>query len=511
MIFAKVLKLRDKLTSKRQKLTDDVEKPFLEHLEDLRKMLMKITITMICTLMITMFWYEDFFKIVKLPAKWAGLAIIEDSNRPQGFDHEHWERIKATARIVQSLTPPQRDAFFAQTAASDPKLRAEVEGLLIYHASWSFAQTLTPAGEKKEPKPEEIVQRDAFVTQAAGANQELLATVQDLIARGTKPDLDVAKPAIELVWRKPGESFFTAMKLAFYAGILLAFPAVFYFILEFVLPGLTGRERRLLWPALAIGFGLFLTGVCFAFFWVVPRTLTYFFGFGAEIEGTQNLWTFADYTSFVTVFSLIFGVSFELPVVVLMLVKLGLLGSDFMRRTRSWAIIIILVVAALITPTGDPVTLGALSLPMIVMYEFCIWIAVWMEKKAKAQEEADEKEARERHATYLLSLPEEERERLTKAPEPAPEPPQPVLHPEIQPYRHPHEDAYHDHDFHNQQYHDQHQADMDHDAWLIEQQEIYRKEHAHLFGETPASEPPTPPAETDPPSELPPPESPKND
>lgn len=519
MIFAKILRMRDKLTSKRQQLTEDTEKPFLEHLDDLRKMLMKITITMLITVIFTMFWYNEFFEIVKWPAKKAGLSVVEDRNRPIIFDYDNWEKLKATAKTIQSLNDAQRAAYFgpevepaptevpavtpAPAAEAKPvPMRAYAEALLLYRAAYTLAPTVNARGEAMEPKPEELARQNDFITKAAGPNPSVLAALQEMIKARTKPDIEPAKPAIELVWRKPAESFFTAMKLALYAGVLLAFPLVFYFILEFVLPGLTNRERKLLWPALAIGFGLFLTGVVFAFMFVVPKTLSYFHNFGVGIEGTQDLWTVADYVSFVTVFSLVFGISFELPVVVLVLVKLGLMTSEFMRRTRSWAIIIILVVSAVITPTGDPVTLGSLCLPMILMYEACIWIAAGMERRAKAKEEAEEKEARERHAAYLLSLPPEERERVIAAANAPDTPPEPVLHPEITPYRHPHEDAYHDHDYHNDHYHQQHDPDHDHDAWLKEQQEIYRQEHAHLFAEDPVVDP-TPEAPADPPAQEP--------
>ena len=512
MIFAKLLRLRDKLTSKRQQLSEDTEKPFLEHLDDLRKMLMKITITMLITVVFTMFWYNEFFEIVKWPAKKAGLSVVEDKNRPAIYDYENWEKVKATAKTIQAFNDTQRAAYFGPDVEPSPpsspeaplvavakpiSMRAHAEALLFYRAAFTLAPTINAKGENIEPKPEEIARQNDFISKVAGQNPAVLAAIQEMVKLRTKADIEPAKPAIELVWRKPAESFFTAMKLALYAGVLLAFPLVFYFILEFVLPGLTNRERKLLWPALAVGFGLFLIGVVFAFTFVVPNTLAYFHEFGVGIEGTQDLWTVADYVSFVTVFSLVFGVSFELPVIVLVLVKLGLMTSEFMRRTRSWAIVIILVVAAVITPTGDPVTLGSLSIPMIVMYEACIWIAVGMEKRSKAKEEAEEREARERHAAYLLSLPPEERERVVAAANAPDTPPEPVLHPEITPYRHPHEDAYHDHDYHNDQYHQQHDPDHDHDAWLKEQQEIYRQEHAHLFAEDPVVDPtPEAPAES---------------
>ena len=97
-------------------------------------------------------------------------------------------------------------------------------------------------------------------------------------------------------------------------------------------------------------------------------------------------------------FCLIFGVSFELPVVVMILVKLDLLTSATMRRTRSWAIIIIVVAGAILTPTGDIFTLSLLAGPMIIMYEVCIWLAVCMKKMAREEAEESERDMARRAA-----------------------------------------------------------------------------------------------------------------
>ena len=140
-------------------------------------------------------------------------------------------------------------------------------------------------------------------------------------------------------------------------------------------------------PALAIGFGLFLLGVLSAYFYVIPTTLQWFHEYFRDL-GIPDGWRIGSYIGFVTSFCLIFGISFELPVVVMVLVKLGLLSSTTMRRTRSWAMTIV-VASAIITPTGDILTLSLLAGPMIVMYEICIWLAVIHEKKL-AREEADE-------------------------------------------------------------------------------------------------------------------------
>ncbi len=510
MLFAKLLRLRDKITKKRQQMHFDEEKPFLEHLEDLRKTITKIVLTLLICALGGMFFYKKFLTIVKWPAQKAGLDIVADPNIPKDSNPESWEEVKRLARQINSVPEAQRTAFLETMRSVNPSMTLQAEAMNIHTAAGYFAPRKDAKGNSREPQPMELATRDLFVQKATAGNEVLAQAVKDLVDGKVRPETEAAKPVIELVWRKPAESFFTAMKLSLMAGVVVAFPLILYFLLEFILPGLTSREKKLLWPALGIGFGLFLIGVTFAFFWVIPRTLEFFHLWGLDIEGTKDLWTFADYTSFVTSFSLVFGLSFELPVVVLAMCRLGLLSSQLMRSTRSYAIIIIAVLAAVITPTGDPGTMAALGVPMVLMYEACIWIAYYMERKAAKKEALEEEERQQERRAYAESqarlaleapigsvarsqddpdgdsdsgvgfdpghgpngggdgdgdqphrdAPHHQdayqREELSRLDEPE--------HPPIKPY-------------------DQHASDADHDAWLREQEEIYRREHAHLFGD----------------------------
>jgi hypothetical protein len=108
--------------------------------------------------------------------------------------------------------------------------------------------------------------------------------------------------------------------------------------------------------------------------------------------GISNDWRIGYYISFATTFVLIFGLAFELPVIVMTLVKIGLLSHSMMRETRSYAILAIFVIAALITPTPDMMTLSLLAVPMVILYEICIWLSYFHEKKVKKLEEEEEKE-----------------------------------------------------------------------------------------------------------------------
>lgn len=185
------------------------------------------------------------------------------------------------------------------------------------------------------------------------------------------------------------DPFVISLKLAFYAGIVLTFPFLAFFAAQFVVPALTRGEKRLVLPVIAGGFILFSLGVCFAYFYVIPETLKFFFGFSAEMQLVQRP-TAVSYFSFVTQLSLGLGLSFQLPVVVLALNALGLLGFERMRQTRIYAIPLLFTLGAIIAPTPDPLTLFTIAIPMCLLYEGCIWMTWlterWRRKRAEALE-----------------------------------------------------------------------------------------------------------------------------
>src|SRR5213592_2672442 len=176
------------------------------------------------------------------------------------------------------------------------------------------------------------------------------------------------------------DSFVISFHLAFYAGIVVSFPLLLYFLAEFVLPALTAVEKRFLLPAIVGSFGLFLLGVVVCYFWLLPKTILFFFR-DTQSLGWAPTWTVQQYYSFVTKFVLGFGLAFELPVVVLVLVRFGVISYQFMARTRPYAIVLIFLLVTIITPRPDVLTLIAMSLPMIVLYESCIWIAWFMKRR----------------------------------------------------------------------------------------------------------------------------------
>ena len=205
--------------------------------------------------------------------------------------------------------------------------------------------------------------------------RQALVRVMQAPLRGLDPQVAALK-ALGIT-----DSIVISFHLAFYAGIVVSFPLLLYFLAGFVFPALTAVEKRFLFPAILGSFGLFLLGVMIAYWWILPKTILFFFR-DTQSLGWAPTWTVQQYYSFVTKFVLGFGLAFELPVVVLALVYFGLITYKFMARTRPYAIVLIFVLAAIIAPTPDLLTLIAMALPMALLYESCIWIAWIMERRA---------------------------------------------------------------------------------------------------------------------------------
>lgn len=370
-LLKKVFQLRDHVNPEN-------EKPFLDHLEDLRVMVFKVFITLIISMAVCFIFQSKLLDLLKRPIEQVmkTSAAEQMSKPPIAITPERWDEAKAVGHACLLLDPAERDIFLKELGDPDLQLHARIAAL----------QTATVA------LPE--AKRTAFLN-AVTTDQKIRDQVNFLIERKVSSDAKATKGTGMLSSLKPTETFMLSMKLAFFAGIILAFPLLLMFILQFIVPGLHENEKKMLWPALAIGFGLFLSGVAFAYFLVLPKALEFFYDYSTSM-GVTNEWRIGDYISFATTFTLLFGLSFELPVIVMVIVKLGLLSYSTMAKTRSYAIVGVLVLAAILTPTPDVITLSLMAVPMYFLYEVCIWLAYFHEKKVKKQEDEEAKERMER-------------------------------------------------------------------------------------------------------------------
>jgi len=187
------------------------------------------------------------------------------------------------------------------------------------------------------------------------------------------------------------DSLTISFKLAFYAGIVVSFPLLLLYVAQFVVPALTRKEKKYLIPGILLGFGLFLSGVLLCYFFVLPQTLEFFFQDAKNLFGSPS-WTVRDYFSFVTNMLLAFGLAFELPIVVMALVGFGFISFDLMNRTRPYAITLLLILAAVIAPTPDPMTFLAMAAPLCLLYEACIWLAWLIDRRRTRRLELPPKE-----------------------------------------------------------------------------------------------------------------------
>jgi sec-independent protein translocase protein TatC len=173
------------------------------------------------------------------------------------------------------------------------------------------------------------------------------------------------------------EPFIIRLKVSTYSGLGLALPVVTFQLWRFITPGLTQKERRLAVPFVLSSVALFVLGGFFAFF-TLPRGLTFLLGFGGP--HIVPLLSATRYISFVILLTVAFGVSFEFPLVLIFLAWVGVVSSRQLRQWRRFAILFIVIFAAVITPSQDPFTLLAMSLPMVVFYEATIWITRLMKR-----------------------------------------------------------------------------------------------------------------------------------
>ena len=177
----------------------------------------------------------------------------------------------------------------------------------------------------------------------------------------------ITMPAGKLYYMQPAEAFFTYLKVACVAGFLLALPIIFWQVWRFFLPALTSRERMVLGIVVPTSVVLFFCGLAFSFFLVLPAGIKFFLGFGnTELEALLSV---DKYFDFVIMFVLPFGFIFELPLVMTILGKMGLITSAFLKKYQRIIIFLSFVVGALITPTPDVFTQSMIALPIIVLYE----------------------------------------------------------------------------------------------------------------------------------------------
>ncbi len=192
---------------------------------------------------------------------------------------------------------------------------------------------------------------------------------------------------INLIFIEMTEMIGTYMRVSLAAGIILAMPYLTYHLIMFVSPALTKREKKyvyLIIPWIAL---MFLGGVAFGYFVLIPPAMNFLVTFGSDIATPQI--KIGNYIGLVTRLLLAIGLVFEMPVVTTFLARIGVISSQWLARKRKIAILIAFILGAIITPTFDPINQTLVAVPLIALYEISIWLAKLVQKKKAVVDNAE--------------------------------------------------------------------------------------------------------------------------
>jgi len=304
-------------------------KSFLEHLEDFRWLLVKLSVALALAMLVCLIGANYVMAIIKWPLSRATVSY------------------PGTNQVVTVNFGTNQLGHFQLSPAQEQALQLGT---------------------------------NRFVAVTVGP---LLLGTNQVLGWHLDPAVDAADSAqrmqIDLVNLSPAGGFFVAIQLAFYGGLVLAAPFLFYFILSFVFPALKIREQKYVYRALVIGGGLFLVGVSFCYFVLMPVALAASQKYSNWLGLGASQWRAEEYISFVCRFLLGMGLGFELPVVILTLVKIGILSYRTLANARRYMIVINLILGAVLT-TPEVVTQILMFIPLQFLYELTVWIAWYWEQ-----------------------------------------------------------------------------------------------------------------------------------
>ncbi len=336
-------------------------KPFLAHLEDLRWTVMKCVIALMVGMLVALMGAGYIIDFLAGPLKKA----------------QRMEKVLAQSNPHKRTIPIQIGEGVVGTIHEADLQNLQKKGLLQNSAT-NLAEITS-------------ISLRPIAVAAPDANGTRYRMEMIVDTNGSKE----VKWSLELKAFGPMKGFMIALRIGFYGGFALSFPLIIYFIAQFVVPALRVREKQWLGRLAAAGSILFAIGVAFAYFIIMKIALWASVGFAEMLGLHADEWQAEEYISFVCMFLIGMGVAFQLPMVLLFLVKVGLLDYKKLAEWRMYAVVANLIVSAILTPTGDPVTLLLVAAPLHLLYEISIIIA-WFMYRSKARKEAAEEAEYER-------------------------------------------------------------------------------------------------------------------
>lgn len=316
-------------------------KPFLEHLEDLRWVIIKVTIAIVIGMVVCLFAADRIVAMFKWPLDQA--ALLSTDKR------QHVSVMFGPKELISFKVAPG--------STNQPPSTTNLVAWPVIPTNRFVELELVPVVE--------------------GTNQVLTLRVRS-VADQVPPD-----KAKQLIYKSIAEPFINSLHIAFFGGLLLAFPFVGFFLVQFILPALREKERKYFIKAMLPATLLFVAGVCLCYFLILPLALRAADQYAAWMGVDIPFLVAGEYFGFCIKFMIGMGAGFEMPVILLALVKIGLLDYAKLAGFRRYMILINLILGALLT-TPEVLTQVAMFVPLQFLYELTIWIAWYWEQPDRA-------------------------------------------------------------------------------------------------------------------------------
>jgi Tat protein translocase TatC len=328
----------------REEKHDPSEMPFLDHLEEFRWVILKSVIAIIICMIGSWYLSGEFYKQIIRFAESGGKSILTGKQNPINIE----------------LSPIKKGGKGEITGfIKDSKTGQPIDSAIITATPGGITATTDSVGQ--------------YTLKGLGEGTYTITAVKDGYAAGSR------ETGLKLVMNTVMEPVMITLQMALVMGLVLALPFVFYFIWSFVSPGLYGNEKRWILPLIFASTACFLIGSALAYYLVIPYMLPFLMAF--KPGQIQEMLSFSKFMGFIIKVTLSFGIIFELPMVSFVLAKIGILKYKLMTKYRGYAIILIFMAAAIITPTVDPVSQCLMAIPMYILYEISILVAMFAGRK----------------------------------------------------------------------------------------------------------------------------------
>lgn len=351
----------DQLETKQSEELDS-QMSFLDHLDELRKRLVNSVIIVVVAFVLCFWVSDDIFAFLSVPIR---RALSEAGRR----------ELPVKGLTGQEIVLPLSS------------LKDGDKGLYVFDRATKFGLSVIAPGTSVEA----IVGKDAEGVAGVFTN-EAIVTNNGLIPRGVRLPVDLipdstVKPTEDeqLIVTTAGESFTLLVTVSLYSAIALSVPFLLLQVWGFISPALYKHERSYVTPFIALSSISFVAGAAFAYYILFPPALGYLLGLG---EDFRLLLRASDYFDFITIIMLAMGLIFQMPAISYVLARIGIISAGLLARSWKLALIVILIVAAVVSPTGDVPNMMLFAAPMMVLYVFSIFIAWFFGKKRQNDTEA---------------------------------------------------------------------------------------------------------------------------